>query len=121
MRRRLARPVMRLVFVLLAATLALGHLACVRQEQRPLTAPLQGRGPAEPGNPPAVARPPRPQGRELPRLLIIGQKAPDLELPRLALKAARDGTFMGKVGGEKVRLSSVWARKPVCLFLSSYT
>ena len=63
----------------------------------------------------------RPGGRRWAPVLTVGQKAPDVELLRLAREKTKDGGVVGRVSSEKVKLSSVWARKPVCLFMSSYT
>ena len=93
--RRLERL---LLLVLPAATLVLLQMAAV---------------PREPGA--------RPGGRQMPPPLAIGQKASDVELPRLALTKAKDGTLLGALSSEKVKLSSVWPKKPLCVFLSSYT
>jgi len=54
-------------------------------------------------------------------VLRVGQQAPDFELPRLALETDADGQTVGRVGQDKVRLSKVLGKKPVCLLLSSYT
>jgi hypothetical protein len=52
-----------------------------------------------------------------------GAEAPDLRLPRLLIEKHDDDRWTGRVAGngETVRLSSVWGKRPVCLFLSSYT
>jgi len=63
----------------------------------------------------------RPGRRKMPPLLTVGQKAPDVELPRLALEKTKDGRLLGKVSNETVRLSAAWSKRPVCVFLSSYT
>jgi hypothetical protein len=84
---------------LLTMLMLLGWFALLAQE-RPR--PPVNRGPPERGT------------------LAAGQKAPDFELPRLALVKDGDKT-VGKVGPEKVRLSSFQGKRPVLLVLSSYT
>lgn len=67
----------------------------------------------------------RPEGkREAPRwapTLKVGQAAPEFELPRLVFETDADGKTFGKVSEEKVKLRSLLGKKPICLFLSSYT
>jgi hypothetical protein len=98
MLQRLKCPELRLVLVCLAAGLVLLQVAAAPRE-----------------------RTRRPGGRKMAPMLTIGQKAPDVELPRLALTKTKDGGVLGKVSSETVKLSSVWPKRPVCVFLSSYT
>ncbi|HUU93058.1 MAG TPA: hypothetical protein VM238_17840 [Phycisphaerae bacterium] len=98
MLQRVKRPELQLALVCVAAVLALLQMA------------------AMPGDPSR-----RPGGRTWAPVLTVGQKAPDVELPRLALEKTEDGGVLGRVSSEKVKLSAVWAKKPVCLFMSSYT
>ncbi len=53
--------------------------------------------------------------------VIVGQVAPDFELPRLSLVKDKKGKRIGKISSEKVKLSSFRGKKPVCLIFSSYT
>ena len=53
--------------------------------------------------------------------VIVGQVAPDFELPRLSLVKGKKGKRIGKISSEKVKLSSFRGKKPVCLIFSSYT
>jgi len=96
--RRLKRREVRVLLVCMAAVFALLQMAAM---------------PRDPSR--------RPGGRTRAPVLTVGQKAPDVELPRLALEKTKDGGVLGRVSSEKVKLSSVWAKKPVCLFMSSYT
>ena len=64
---------------------------------------------------------PRARPRPVPARPAIGQEAPDFELPRLAFEKNDKGDTIGKVSAEKVRLTSYRTKRPVCLFLSSYT
>ena len=56
-----------------------------------------------------------------PPRLAVGQEAPDFELPRLAFETDKDGNTVGKISDQKVRLSALRGKKPVCVFFSSYT
>ncbi|UCG60202.1 MAG: hypothetical protein JSU70_11890 [Phycisphaerales bacterium] len=52
----------------------------------------------------------------------IGEFAPDFELPKLTLATDEEGESVGIIGETgTVRLSSFRGKKPVCLFMSSYT
>jgi hypothetical protein len=53
--------------------------------------------------------------------IVVGEAAPDFELPRLTLTTDADGKPIGKVSDEKIKLSSFRGKKPVCLIMSSYT
>jgi hypothetical protein len=55
--------------------------------------------------------------------LPVGSDAPDFNLPRLVIEKHDDGRWTGRVGpeAEAVRLSAHRGKRPVCLFLSSYT
>ncbi len=53
--------------------------------------------------------------------IVVGEEAPDFELPRLTLTTDADGKPIGKVSDEKIKLSSFRGKKPVCLIMSSYT
>lgn len=68
---------------------------------------------APPGDPP--------RGGRWADLLPTGSPAPDVELPRLVLEKDADGKSIAKLGDEKVRLPGPRGKRPVCLFLSSYT
>jgi len=92
------RPALRPLLACLAAVLALLQMAAMPRDPRR-----------------------RPGGRTWAPVLTVGQKAPDVELLRLAITRTEDGGVLGRVSSEKVKLSSVWAKKPVCLFMSSYT
>ena len=98
MLHRLKRPELRVLLACLAAALVLAQVAAAPRAPRR-----------------------RPGGRRWEPVLTIGQDAPDAELPRLAFEKTKDGGVIGRVSSEKVKLSSVWAGKPVCLFMSSYT
>jgi len=97
MRHRLKRPELRVLLACLAAALVLAQVAAAPRAPR------------------------RPGGRRWEPVLTVGQDAPDAELPRLAFEKTKDGGVIGRVSSEKVKLSSVWTKKPVCLFMSSYT
>jgi len=92
------RPALRPLLACLAAVFALLQMAAMPRDPRR-----------------------RPGGRTWAPVLTVGQKAPDVELLRLAITRTEDGGVLGRVSSEKVKLSSVWAKKPVCLFMSSYT
>ncbi len=51
----------------------------------------------------------------------VGKPAPDFELPRLIITRDADGNPIGKISEEKIKLSSFYGKKPVCLIMSSYT
>ncbi|MCL2641001.1 MAG: hypothetical protein FWD53_09170 [Phycisphaerales bacterium] len=53
--------------------------------------------------------------------IAVGEAAPDFELSRLTIEEGADGKAVGKVGDEKVRLSSFKGKRPVVLIFSSYT
>ena len=53
--------------------------------------------------------------------IVVGDQAPDFELPRLTVTTDADGKPIGKISEEKVKLSSFRGKKPVCLIMSSYT
>lgn len=53
--------------------------------------------------------------------IVVGEEAPDFELPVLTLTTDADGKPIGKVSDEKIKLSSFRGKKPVCLIMSSYT
>lgn len=53
--------------------------------------------------------------------IIVGEEAPDFELPVLTLTTDADGKPIGKLSDEKIKLSSFRGKKPVCLIMSSYT
>jgi hypothetical protein len=55
------------------------------------------------------------------RMLPPGSQAPDFELPRLVTVTDKDGNAAGKISDEKVKLSSLAGKKPVCLIFTSYT
>ena len=98
MPHRLKRRELRVLLACLAAALVLAQVAAAPRDPRQ-----------------------RPGGRKTPPLLIIGQKAPDVELPRLVLTRTKDGNLFGKLSEEKVKLSAAWPKRPVCIFASSYT
>jgi hypothetical protein len=63
------------------------------------------------------ARPPRPQPK-----VKVGQLAPDFELPYLVLSNDAAGKPIGKINdNNKLRLSSLFGTKPICMIMSSYT
>ena len=98
MRRHLKRREWRVLLACLAAALVLVQVAAAPRDPRR-----------------------RPGERRIPPPLVIGQKAPDVELPRLVLTKTKDGNLLGKLSEEKVKLSSAWSKRPACLFVSSYT
>ena len=53
--------------------------------------------------------------------IVVGQDAPDFELPVLTLSTDADGSPIGKISDEKIKLSSFRGKKPVCIIMSSYT
>ena len=53
--------------------------------------------------------------------LKVGQLAPDFELPYLKFETKKDGTIVGRITKEKVKLSSFRGKQSVVLFFSSYT
>ncbi len=66
----------------------------------------------------------RPQGRSRrpsTGRVEVGRKAPDFELHRLLFEEKDDGEVVGRIGEEKVKLSSLVGTRPIVLFSSSYT
>lgn len=53
--------------------------------------------------------------------ITVGKPAPDFDLPKLAIGRDADGEPIGKISEEKIRLSSFFGKKPVCVIMSSYT
>jgi hypothetical protein len=53
--------------------------------------------------------------------LIVGEPAPDFELPRLNDESVPKDQKLGLSDGDRIRLSSFRGDKIVCLFVSSYT
>lgn len=52
----------------------------------------------------------------------VGEFAPDFELPRLTFKTDATGKTVGVISEkDTIKLSSFRGKKPVCLFMSSYT
>lgn len=51
----------------------------------------------------------------------LGQMAPDFELPLLIFEYGKDGKKLGRVGIEKIKLSSFRGKKTVFLIFGSYT
>ena len=69
--------------------------------------------PAEPEQPPE--REPAPE-------IVVGEDAPDFELPYLRLGTDDAGNPAGFVNdAETFRLSSFLGKRPVCMIMSSYT
>jgi hypothetical protein len=55
-------------------------------------------------------------------LVKLGEYPPDFDLPRLILKTDSTGQSIGVIDEEdRFRLSSFRGKRPVCLFMSSYT
>jgi hypothetical protein len=66
------------------------------------------------------------QQRRLPRgynpKVIVGEFAPDFELPRLVIETDATGKSRGVISEtDTVTLSSFRGKKPVCMIMSSYT
>ncbi len=53
--------------------------------------------------------------------ITVGKPAPDFELPVLVLDREAEGGPVGKITDEKIKLSSFFGKKPVCMIMSSYT
>jgi hypothetical protein len=53
--------------------------------------------------------------------VVVGQEAPDLELPLLQFKKDAQGKEVGTISTNTVRISSFRGKKVVCIFFSSYT
>ena len=53
--------------------------------------------------------------------ITVGEPAPDFELPKLVITRDADGKPIGKISNEKIKLSSFFGKKPVCMIMSSYT
>ena len=62
----------------------------------------------------------RPQMRP-PSKVKVGAYPPDFELPFLALERDEAGKPVGRISKKTFRLSSMRGKRPVCLFMSSYT
>ena len=60
-------------------------------------------------------------GQERPAGITVGKPAPDFELPKLVITRDADGKPVGKISDEKIKLSSFFGKKPVCMIMSSYT
>ncbi|MHC4524354.1 MAG: hypothetical protein ACYSU8_02280 [Planctomycetota bacterium] len=68
------------------------------------------------------ATPPQTQPETEPILTAqVGLPAPDFDLPRLTFETQPDGSMLGKLSNETVKLSSFKGKKPVFLIFSSYT
>lgn len=70
---------------------------------------------------PELSAPEPSQQADGPRV-VIGEYPPDFELPRLSFGENEKGDPVGIIDEEnKLKLSSLRGKKPVCLIMSSYT
>ncbi|MHC4843408.1 MAG: hypothetical protein ACYTFM_03450 [Planctomycetota bacterium] len=54
--------------------------------------------------------------------LRLGEFPPDFELPILTLDTDSSGKYIGRINDNNtIKLSSFFGKKPVCIFMSSYT
>jgi hypothetical protein len=52
----------------------------------------------------------------------LGEFPPDFELPILTLDTDSSGKYIGRINDNNtIKLSSLFGKKPICMFMSSYT
>lgn len=76
-------------------------------------APVEEEAPTAAETPAVEPRAPR---------VVVGELAPDFELPRLTFGENEEGEPVGIISeNDRFRLSSMFGKRPVCLIMSSFT